>query len=75
MRRRPFGVGEAHQKLSESLQLLINSFEWNSVDNLPIAASFDVEWPTDAMIVWYNNNWYYSKDRTKIWDSRAGNIW
>lgn len=70
-----FGVGEAHLKLSESLQFLINSFEWNSVDNLPIAASFDVEQPSDAMIVWVNNNWYYSKDRTRIWDSRTGNIW
>ena len=70
-----WGVGEADHSLSIEIQKLIYSFEWETEDGLPVAASFDVKYNGDAMIVWINDNWYFSKDRSTIWDSRIGNIW
>jgi serine/threonine protein kinase len=72
-----WGTGDPDTDLCEELQYLIYSFEWLSSDDLPVAASFDTSFHNDAMIVWnlLDDNWYFSKDRLKKWESRLGNIW
>jgi len=72
-----WGTADPDSKLSTELQKLIYGYEWLSIDDLPIAASFDTSLPNDAMIVWnsLDGNWYFSKNRLEKWTSNVGNIW
>lgn len=71
-----WGTGDPDKDLSSKLQQLIYSYELVTSDGLPIAASFDTNFKdNDAMIVWFNGNWHFSKDRSIQWNSTIGNIW
>ena len=73
-----WGTGDPDKDLSSKLQQLIYSYELETSDGLPVAASFDTNFKikdNDAMIVWFNGNWYFSKDRSIQWNSTIGNIW
>lgn len=73
-----WGTGDPDKDLSSKLQQLIYSYELETSDGLPVAASFDTNFKikdNDAMIVWFNGNWYFSKDRSIQWNSIIGNIW